>query len=417
MKKNKIVKGVIIFGLLVLLIVFCLYIFNKNQNSVGKETNTEEKIIIEDYYSDYVVTNKESDIFQLNENDEFVEIGKVGLGSELQLKGIRKNYFLIDNLEGDYYIYYQDVDKIDNLTEKIDRYKKYIVFNENILTNEKTTFYDEDDNLVYEFNESFSLPIIIKKDEKYGVEFDNQLLYVKRDDVSGVIENHNTDLSNAKGIPVLNYHFAYKDGDTSCNEIICHSEAQMNEHFSYIKDNKFFTPTLKELEMYIDGQIRLPKSVVITFDDGSRAEVAREFVDKYELNAALFLITSWFSKDQFESEYLEIASHGDNLHNPGVCSGGQGGAIKCLEHDKLLADLKTSRDKLNGTTYFCYPFYEYNDYAISTLKEAGFTMAFVGESSYSDNLVKVGSDKFRLPRFVVVDYTTMKNFTDYINVE
>ena len=43
-------------------------------------------------------------------------------------------------------------------------------------------------------------------------------------------------------------------------------------------------------------------------------------------------------------------------------------------------------------------------------------MAFAGESARSDNLVKVGSDKFRLPRFVVVNYTTMKKFIDYINV-
>ena len=44
-------------------------------------------------------------------------------------------------------------------------------------------------------------------------------------------------------------------------------------------------------------------------------------------------------------------------------------------------------------------------------------MAFAGESYYSDNLAKVGSNKFKLPRFVVVNYTTMSNFTNYINVD
>lgn len=416
MKKNKIIKGLVIFVLLVLVVGLGLYFFNVNKESIDKKDEVKEKVVVENYYSDYVTTNKESTIFQLT-GDDFVEAGKIGLGVELQLKEIKEEYFLIDNVEGDYYIHYLDVNKLDNLSKLDDRYKNYIVFNENIITKEVTNFYDENDNLIYSFNKSFDLPVIIMEEQKYGIEVLDRLLYVKAEDVVEVKEANNTKEANTKGVPVLNYHFAYKNDDTSCNEIICHSESQMNEHFSYIKDNNFFTLTLKELEMYVDGKVRLPKSVLITFDDGTRADVAREFVDKYELNAVLFLITSWFSKDQFESEYFEIASHGDNLHTAGVCSGGQGGPIKCLDHDKLMADLKLTREKLNNTTYFCYPFYEYNDYAISALKEAGFTMAFAGESSYSDNLVKVGSDKFRLPRFVVVNYTTMTDFTNYINVE
>ena len=31
-------------------------------------------------------------------------------------------------------------------------YKNYILFNQNIITNDKTSFYDEDNNKIYEFN-------------------------------------------------------------------------------------------------------------------------------------------------------------------------------------------------------------------------------------------------------------------------
>ena len=86
-----------------------------------------------------------------------------------------------------------------------------------------------------------------------------------------------------------------------------------------------------------------------------------------------------------------------------------------MPEKEILDDLKTSREKLNGTTYFCYPFYEYNDYSIRMLKEAGFTMAFIGESNYSDNLVHVGSDKFKLRRFVIVTYTKMSDLDNYFN--
>ena len=132
--------------------------------------------------------------------------------------------------------------------------------------------------------------------------------------------------------------------------------------------------------------------------------------------ATIFLITSWFDVNEYtQSEYVELHSHTHDMHDGGKCPGGQGGAIKCLPKEEILADLKASRDALNGSTVFCYPFYEYNDYAINLVKEAGFTMAFIGESNFSDNLVHVGSDKFKLRRFVIVTYTTMDDLDKYFN--
>ena len=401
------------------IIVLCIggyfgYNYFYEKNNMLKEKDIVKKIT--SHYNEYVKTNDEVKIYDKNSN----EIGLIGKGVELGLDEIEINsgtkYFKIKDFDDEYYVKYQDVDKIDALTLYSSRYKSYILFNENIVTNDKTSFYDENNNLVYTFNKSFDLPIIIKDDNRYGIEFNNRLLYVKKDDIKETKENNNTELKNSTGVPVLNYHFAYEDDDNTCNQVICHSASQLKEHFSYIKDNNFFTPTMKELEMYIDKKLQLPqKCVVITFDDGWKADVARKYVDEYEINATLFLITSWYNKEQFESEYFEVHSHGDNIHNGGLCSGGQGGEIKCMDHDKLLTDLKTSREKLDGSTVFCYPFYEYNDYSIKVLKEAGFTMAFAGE--YAGGKIKVtpGIDKFRLPRWIIVNYTTKKQFISYVN--
>ena len=401
------------------IIVLCIggyfgYNYFYEKNNMLKEKDIVKKIT--SHYNEYVKTNDEVKIYDKNSN----EIGLIGKGVELGLDEIEINsgtkYFKIKDFDDEYYVKYQDVDKIDALTLYSSRYKSYILFNENIVTNDKTSFYDKNNNLVYTFNKSFDLSIIIKDDNRYGIEFNNRLLYVKKDDIKETKENNNTELKNSTGVPVLNYHFAYEDDDNTCNQVICHSASQLKEHFSYIKDNNFFTPTMKELEMYIDKKLQLPqKSVVITFDDGWKADVARKYVDEYEINATLFLITSWYNKEQFESEYFEVHSHGDNIHNGGLCSGGQGGEIKCMDHDKLLTDLKTSREKLDGSTVFCYPFYEYNDYSIKVLKEAGFTMAFAGE--YAGGKIKVtpGIDKFRLPRWIIVNYTTKKQFISYVN--
>ena len=40
-------------------------------------------------------------------------------------------------------------------------------------------------------------------------------------------------------------------------------------------------------------------------------------------------------------------------------------------------------------------------------------MAFAGEKG--DSKVRAGQDKFRIPRFVVVNYTTMNAFTNFVN--
>ena len=98
------------------------------------------------------------------------------------------------------------------------------------------------------------------------------------------------------------------------------------------------------------------------------------------------------------------------MHYTSACSGGQGSPLKCLPREKILADLKKSREDLNNTTYFCYPFFEYNDYAISLVKEAGFTMAFMGGRMK----VRVGTNKYKVPRYGIVNTTTISDLKSII---
>lgn len=170
----------------------------------------------------------------------------------------------------------------------------------------------------------------------------------------------------------------------------------------------------KEVEMYIDGKVQLPKSVLITIDDGPKTKIAVDLLTEYKMYATIFLVTSWFDeKEYYKTDYIELHSHTHNMHDGGQCPGGQGGGIKCLPEEEIQKDLKQSREDLNGSTVFCYPFYEYNDYSIQMLKKAGFTMAFIGESNNSDNLIHVGSNKFKLRRFVIVTHTTINDLNKY----
>ena len=408
---KKIVLLIVVIFVLTLIGIGLYFVLEK-----GNITNIT-KSNYDDYYSEYVITNKESKIY-IKDNNEYKETGLIGKNIELSLNNENSNdgYFNIDYFDNKYYIYYEDVNKIDELSKIDDRYKNYIVFNDNIVTKDNTYFYDEDDNLVYMFNEGYSLPIIIKDNDRYGVEFNNRLLYIKASD-GEFIPNTNTDKHNASGIGVFNYHAFYDENDPndSCPTVICHSKKQFKEQLDYLKENNILTLKMKEVEMYIDGKIQLPKSILLTIDDGGRDKIAVDMLTEYKMYATIFLVTSWYDPSTYyKTDYIEFHSHTDDMHDTGVCPGGQGGGIKCLSEEVIQNDLKASREKLGGSTYMAYPFYEYNDYSIKMLKEAGFTMAFIGESNNSDNLVHVGSDKFRLRRFVIVTYTTINDIDKYL---
>ena len=368
-----------------------------------------------DYYNQYVVTNKEAKIY-IKENDNYIESGMIGNNVELELNEYNdSDYFNIKDFDSEYYIYYEDVNKIDSLSEIDNRYKEYIVFNNNVNISDVTNFYDENGNLVYSFNNDYSLPVIIKDTDRYGVEFNNRLLYIKSTD-GEIIDSHNTDKNNSSGVGVLNYHAFYDENDPNdkCPTVICHSKKQFKQQLDFLKENNILTIKMKELEMYVDGKINLPRSALITIDDGGRDKIAVDMLTEYKMYGTIFLVTSWYEPSTYYvTDYVELHSHTDDMHDQGDCPTGQGGGIQCLAEDVILNDLKLSREKLSGTTSIAYPFYEYNEYSIKMLKEAGFTMAFAGESSYGDNLVHVGSDKFRLRRFVIVTYTTINDLRNY----
>lgn len=421
LKKEK-KTSVVLSKILLLLIIFLLLLCYEKKRNYNFELmdQTENQMILKNY-NKYVITNKKTTIYKYK-NNKMKIIGTISKNQELildkKMKIYNDFYFKITNLDEEYYIYYRDVKPIKKLTVNDERYKNYILFNKNIITKNITSFYDKKNNYIYTINKSFDLPIIIKKDNMYGVEYNNKLLYVKKEDVKVIKKNNNTKLKNTAGIAVLNYHFFYDDSQKEeikdCNQIICLSTSKLINHLEYIKTNNIFTPTMEELEMYIDGYLQLPKSVVLTIDDGWRADIGTKIMNEYKINATLFLMGAYYEPEWFEDEFIEVHSHGYDIHNPGICSGGQGGAIKCLEKNKLVEDLKKSRDKLGNTTVFCYPFYEYNDYSIEVLKEAGFTMAFGGEAEDGYSKVKPGIDKYRLPRYVIYNKTTDKNIASYI---
>ena len=243
--------------------------------------------------------------------------------------------------------------------------------------------------------------------DKYGNTVQKKV-HLKVNEVPKVeVKKEVSSVGKGNGIAVLNYHFTISDEEkSSCSpSSICMNENLFDEHLKYIKENGFYTATLKELEDYLDGKIDLPKkSVVITIDDGWFVSRAISKLEKYDLHGVLFLIGSLAPVTDYASKNLEIASHTWNLH-------GAYGSLVNASFDTIIEDLNQSKSSLNGTPYFCYPFYQYDNHVIEALKQTGFTMAFAGGGVKA----RRGIDKYKVPRIVVGGNDSVVTLASYIN--
>ena len=379
-----------------------LDIINRRQELTARE---EKLAGIKNNYNSTVKVSDNATIYR-KDNDSYIAAGSINKDVIVELEQIanpslENEYFKI--LDTDYYLSYDDVEKTDISNDK--RYLNYLEFPLEITTDSNTIFYDKNGNELFSLDNPITAKVIINNENYYGIKLLSNLVYVKKESVNTTTELEDTNIDLiAKELPAILYHFIYLNGDPSCNETICHSEEQIDSHFKFLHDNDVFTLNTDEVLSFIKEEIRLPKkSILITIDDGARAENFIPFLEKYQLNATLFLVSSWYPVSKFSSPYLEIASHTHDMHTTGVCPTGQGGGINCLDEVTVLTDLKNSRETLNNTKAFCFPFFEYSDYSINLVKEAGFEMAFIGGGTK----IKPGIDPYKIPRYTFFNNTSV----------
>lgn len=420
-------KVLIVFLLLIVVtcILLVLNYYNKeNEQKKKNELEKKQELIrkenkkneINSHFNNFVETNKDSKIYTLNDS-KYSVVGLLSKKFKIALDEIEINYdteyFKIKN--SDCYIKYNDVNK-SNEYIKNDRYKKYVVFNENVITKENVNLYRMDGSY-FNINKSFNLPIYIKDGNKYYVEYDNELLYVNKSDVKEIKNKNNSNIKTRNNIRTLTYHTIYNVKTEKCtNSVICHPIEQFDSHMKYLSENNYLTLTMKELEMFLDKKIQIPKkSIVITLDDGKYAINAVNIVEKYKVNATYFIITKRHEIPKVETTYMEYQSHTHDLHNNWKCAGGnQGGQILCEKEEIILADLKKSREVIGGDVFaLAYPFFDFNDRAINLLKKSGFRLAFIGQYD-TDGYSSYNTDRFKLRRKTIFSNNNLSTFKSYL---
>lgn len=221
---------------------------------------------------------------------------------------------------------------------------------------------------------------------------------------------------NRQTVPVLNYHFFFiPEEQPYCNESICLPVEKLEEHLKYLKDNNFKTLTMEEYKKWMYGEIEIPtKSVLLTVDDGAKGTGKHNgnrlnpLLEKYHLNATLFLITGWWDIENYRGDYLDIQSHTNDMHQYGTCGRGQ---LNCYSYDQAKADLEKSIEIVGNTDSFCFPFYMTSPTSIQLVKDLGFKLAFVGGNVDS----KRTNDKWLIPRYPILDTITMDQFINMVN--
>ena len=413
-------KKISFIVVLIISFVVTYLAFNYVKGNIHKSKNDRINKIknVVQKYSKYVVVTKESELYK-REDNKYNMVGKINKDVKLVLSNNKVNsktkYYQIDGSE--YYIFSKDAKSIDEF-ELDSRFKNYIPFNKNIRTNNPTVFYDKNDNYVYSIDDSFEFKVLVMDDEKYGVEYNNRLVYIHKDNVDSIYDNDNGETNKDK-IRTLTYHFIYNPEKSECKEDICHTLEQFESELKYLNENNYFTMKLNELEMYLDGKINIPeKSIVLTIDDGTVFDLdAIKLLEKYKVNLTMFVITSFVSNiSDLKSDYLDLESHTHNMHNQYECPGYgmQGGGILCLPEEQVLNDLKTSQDILGGSKYFAYPFFDVNDRAIKLLKEAGFKLAFIGQYDTEGYSYKDRTDHYKLRRMSIFNNTDLNEFISYL---
>ncbi len=357
-------------------------------------------------YQQVVSLKNEATLF----NNEGKSIGKIAQGMVVELDAFEQNdYFKIKNQ--DMFVHYLDV-QAASLPVYDDRYKNYIPFNESIVL-EQASFYDVNDGLLFQVNLPFTFDILVKLEDAYLVEWQNQLVKIKSSDVKEIIKNDRQLPELATDVPVLMYHFFFDDtaGQTA-NDGNWISRTYFANHLDYFKEQNYLTLTMKETQWLMYGQVQLPKNVVaITIDDGDPSvfSVAEPELAKRDMHATVFLVTAWNGFLASESHpSLEFQSHSHDMHQGG-CTGQHGGRILCIPTEEGIKDVQTSAEILKSNDAFCYPFGDFNDHAKDILRQGGYKMAFTVEGGLaSPNLDPLELPRVRISTGTTVDYLKAK---------
>ena len=243
---------------------------------------------------------------------------------------------------------------------------------------------------------------------------------------------HKSSTSIDTGIPVLMYHHILTAEEKADSPYADRNSTtintQFNEQMDYLKENGFTTISTEDLEAYLNGKINLPaKSVVLTLDDGNISSRVYAYPKLKELGfvADQFIITGRtpekpyifdpqrlrFLSQQEMNEMSDVFNYYGHSHALHALTSSNESFLTAKDKEAVSMDLLYNRELLNDTTYFAYPFGQYNKDAIEIVRDVGFTMAYTTQMGRA----RLGINKLLIPRMGISPHLSIEEFAKRVN--
>lgn len=236
---------------------------------------------------------------------------------------------------------------------------------------------------------------------------------------------HKNDITVDPGIPVLMYHDLVKKkvGD---NVSVLEAD-KFADQMAYLKKNGWTTITPRQMELWVEGKVKLPKkSVMITFDDGydSTIDLAYPILKKHGFKATSFLITSRIDRPGMVSaddisdtaDVFSYQNHTNAYHMFNSMTG-----LSYLQSESrfsIASDLEEANDQIekiiggsHKVTALAYPYGKYGPQALLALQDTDISIAF----TINEGNVHQGDNLLDLNRQRVHSEMTLKDFANKLN--
>ena len=226
-------------------------------------------------------------------------------------------------------------------------------------------------------------------------------------------------------VAVLGYHTFIKNKDRTkenkYDNMILDIE-KFEEQLIYLKKHNYKTLTLEEFYCFHQGKCKIPrKSILITMDDGyqSNYNLAFKLLKKYNMNAVVFYLgknatgenenfmnLKTLKKISKEYPNIEIASHSYDLHYKGAIN---------QEKKYIIKDINNMK-KIVSSKYYAYPYGEYNQQMIESLKDNNYKMAFTFGPGKEHRKASRKDNVYQIPRLNISNDMPLWKFTLRINL-